>query len=341
MQTTGRVFVAILICLAALTDDASAQLRGQFAGTQVIWNRAPINRDTDIVRWQDRWYVVCCEMSEEFAGNVALRILSSNDGKEWAPVARLERPVPKLSYRFDPAFTVLPNGALQVTALGMQTLSWTTRDGKTWSSPELTLPKDHEFSQDAWHDGSVLRYAHGTHDGNSSTVQFFTGKGTEPLTSVYEETFDFIPDDAALIFDGDRAHCVMSRQAKNPIPQDKSLGRQFQLGLLGTAEKPFTNWQWKPIRSPLSVPRVIRMSDGRVVAAVGLSHKKDTITLGELDLSSGVLREFLDIPISLERLIQASYHRQIVGLAENNGQLWVTYHASHEGKLAVHLAKVE
>lgn len=341
MQTNVHVLFMTSLAFLLLNGTANAEIKGEIVGTKVIWDQASINRDTDLVRFKDRWFVVCCETSEEFSDDAVLRVISSEDGVRWESVALLKGPSPKASYRYDPAFTVCPDGKLMASALGLRTFAWFSADGRTWSDRKRIGQDDFEYSRDAWNKGVALKYAHGTHDGNSSTIQFLSSQDAKSFQKLFEETFESIPDDAAIIFAGDRAHCVVSRQAANPIADDKGLGRQFQTGLLGTADAPYTDWKWKKIDAPLSVPNLLRLPDQRIIAAVGLNNKKDCISLCELDLSAGKLREFLELPVAVDNLIQAAYHRQIVGLAHHDGHIWVSYHATHKGKLCVHLAKVK
>lgn len=341
MPTNSIVLAMTSLAGLLICGTANAQITGEIVSTKMIWDRASINRDTDIIRYKDRWFVVCCETSKEFSNDAALRIISSSDGVQWESAALLRGPSPKASYRYDPAFCVGADGKLMVTSLGLQTFAWLSEDGRTWSDRTRIGQDDFEYSRPVWNQGVALTYAHGIHDGNSSTIQFLSGSDVKTLQNLSEETFEFIPDDAAIVFDGARAFCVLSRQAPNPIAKVKELGRQFQSGLLGTAAAPYTSWTWKPIDASLCVPTLLRLPDRRLIAAVGLSNKKDCITLCELNLSTGELQEFLEIPVAVENLIQAAYHRQLVGLAHHDGHVWVSYHATHQGKLCIHLAQVK
>ncbi|MFO0924202.1 MAG: hypothetical protein U0905_17130 [Pirellulales bacterium] len=338
---TALGIVLVLGFAVSLSTFCNGQMKGQLVRTSIVWNEAPINRDTDIVRWKNAWYVVCCELQEEFFSKAKLRILSSRDGDRWESVGELDRPWPKASYRYDPVFSVDSSGRLHVTALGIRSKSWWTDDGREWFESSEEILKDHEFSKGIWKNDAQIRYSHGSYDGNSSTVRFISNSSDTKSNVLYENTFDFIPDDAAMVADGDRLYCMMSRQANNPIPKNLMLGRQFQNGWIGISDKPYEAWHWRPLELPICVPNLIRLPDGRMIAAVGLSHKKDIITLCQFDPVKGALSEFLEIPTATENLIQASYHRQIAGLAYDSDYLWITYHATYEGKLAVHLAKVK
>lgn len=341
MQTVVTFLLMPTLVLMLLTGPASAEMKGEIVSANMIWDRASINRDTDIVRFKDRWFVVCCEKSAEFSKDAALRVISSKDGTQWDSVALLEDPIPTKSYRYDPAFTVRSDVKLKVSALGMRTFAWSSDDGHIWSERNRISHDHFVYSRDVWNNGIALKYAHGSHDGNASTVQLLFSKDGMSFQKLFQETVEFIPDDAAIIFDGDRAHCVVSRQAANPVAGGWEFGRQFQAGLLGAADAPYTDWEWKRIDAPLCVPNLLRLPDGRIIAAVGLSDKKDCITLCEFELSTGKLNQFLELPVAVENLSQTAFHRQIVGLAYHDGHIWVSYHATHNGKLCVHLTKVK
>ena len=341
MQTIVTSLFMTSLTLISLTGSASAEVKGEIVSVTMIWDRASINRDTDIVRFKDRWFVVCCEKSAEFSKDAALRVISSKDGTRWESTALLEGPVPKISARYDPAFADRADFKLQVSALGMRKFAWFSDDGRAWSERKPIGRNDFVYGRDVWNNGIAMKFAHGNHDGNASTIQLLSSKDGMSFQTLFEETVEYIPDDAAIIFDGDRAHCVVSRQAADPVARGWEFGRPFQAGLLGTADAPYTDWKWKSINAPLCVPKLLRLPDGRTIAAVGLSDKKDCIALCELELSTGKLKEFLELPVAVSHLRQTAYHRQIVGLAYHDGHVWVSYHATHKGKLCVHLAKVK
>jgi hypothetical protein len=105
-----------------------------------------------------------------------------------------------------------------------------------------------------------------------------------------------------------------------------------QTGYLGVAKAPFTDWQWKKMNAVFTSPNVIRLGDDRLLAAVGLHDGKSRTSLCELDAARGELKELLELPTS---------GVCDVGLAQHDGQVWVSYQASRKGKVCVHVAKVK
>src|SRR4051812_523586 len=52
-----------------------------------IWDAAPHNAFTDLVRFKDRWVCVFREGDTHVAPDGKLRVIESADGKQWAPAA--------------------------------------------------------------------------------------------------------------------------------------------------------------------------------------------------------------------------------------------------------------
>jgi hypothetical protein len=77
---------------------------------------------------------------------------------------------------------------------------------------------------------------------------------------------------------------------------------------------------------------MLRLDNGRFVAAVRLYDGAVRTSLGWIDPESGRLTEFLKMPSGGD----CSY----AGLVWHEGLLWVSYYSSHEGKTSIYLARV-
>ena len=55
------------------------------ADVRKIWDRAPHNAFTDLVRFQDRWFCVFREGQGHVSPDGAIRVITSTDGREWIP----------------------------------------------------------------------------------------------------------------------------------------------------------------------------------------------------------------------------------------------------------------
>ncbi len=127
-----------------------------------------------------------------------------------------------------------------------------------------------------------------------------------------ESSILFLPDDTAL--------CLLRRDGK---PGN---------GLLGVASPPYTDWVWKDLGKKIGGPHLLRLPDGRLLAAGRLYDGGARTALCWLDAEAGKLTELLKLPSGGD----TSYP----GLVWHEGLLWVSYYSSHEGKTSIYLAKV-
>jgi hypothetical protein len=129
------------------------------------------------------------------------------------------------------------------------------------------------------------------------------------------------PNETSLLFLPDQSCLCLLRRDGQP-----------GTGKLGAAKPPYTNWTWKDLGLRIGGPHMIRLPDGRIVAAGRLYDGAVRTSLLWLDPSAGKLTEFLKLPSGGD----TSYP----GLVWHDGLLWVSYYSSHEGKTCIYLAKV-
>jgi hypothetical protein len=128
------------------------------------------------------------------------------------------------------------------------------------------------------------------------------------------------PTEATIRFAGDTMYCLQRRDGS---PNSAMLGR---------SEAPYTQWTWKDLGMYYGGPNFIQGPDGQWWTAGRLIQKKAQTVLGRLDLKESKLHPLLTLPSGGD----TSYP----GLAWNDGELWVSYYSSHEGKTSIYLAKV-
>ena len=76
-----------------------------------IWDRAPHNAFTDLVRFRDRWLCVFREGARHVSPDGALRVIESGDGERWEPAALITSPDSDLR---DAKITITPDGRLML-----------------------------------------------------------------------------------------------------------------------------------------------------------------------------------------------------------------------------------
>jgi len=213
-------------------------------------------------------------------------------------------------------------GALhQPAATRHQSLAWFSRDGRTWSAPVNIGEANMWLWRTTWHRGTA--YTIGYDTTAEKFIRLYRSPDGSKFETLVENLFDAgSPNETSLLFEADdTCLCLLRRDGKPNTAQ------------LGTAQPPYTTWTWKDLGAHLGGPHMIRLPDGRIVAAGRMVDGGARTSLGWLDSKSGTLSEFLKLPSGGD----TSYP----GLVWHSGLLWVSYYSSHEGKTSIYLAKVK
>src|SRR5690606_21411005 len=104
-----------------------------------------------------------------------------------------------------------------------------------------------------------------------------------------------------------------------------------QKGWIGRSRPPYTQWTWKETEHRFGGPNFIRLPDGQLRAA-GRSYPKGARTIVAPMSADGDYEPVLTLPSGGD----TSYP----GLVWHQGQLWMSYYSSHEGKTSIYLAKI-
>ncbi|MDB6030845.1 MAG: hypothetical protein JWM16_1183 [Verrucomicrobiales bacterium] len=292
-----------------------------------IWDAAPHNAFTDLLRHDGTWYCVFREGSKHVSADGALRVLVSKDGQKWESSALIRHPTADLR---DTKITETPDHRLMLNGAGAfasasgtkhQSFAWLSKDGKDWSEPIPVGETNNWLWRVTWHEGKAYGVGYGTTQ--PSTTKLFVsrdGRSYEILVPVlFGEGF---PNEASLLFQpDDTALCLLRR--------DGTPGS----GQLGMAKPPYTSWEWKDLGVKIGGPQLLRLPDGRIVAGGRLYDGGARMSLCWLDSRAGKLEEFLKLPSGGD----CSYP----GLVWHEGVLWVSYYSSHEGKTSIYLARVK
>jgi hypothetical protein len=325
-----KSFAAILIAVVLMTP-ALRSAEPKLVEVKKIWDRAPHNAFTDLIRYHDEWFCVFREGAKHVAPDGALRVLTSKNGDTWTSAALITNTTADLR---DAKIVITPDDHLMLNGAGAlhqpaaakhQTMAWFSTNGRDWSAPVNIGEPDVWLWRVTWHKGAAYGVGYSTVGEKFARLYRGTdGKSFTPLVPLFftnghpnESTLLFQPDDTAL--------CLLRR--------DNYAGDTSASGQLGIARPPYTKWIWKDLGVKIGGPNFIRLPDGRLVAAVRLYNGTVRTSLAWLDPNSGVLKEFLKLPSGGD----CSY----AGMVWHDGLLWVSYYSSHEGKTAIYLAKVK
>src|SRR5881397_3200135 len=121
-------------CFAAPADVTLLSVRR-------IWDAAPHNAFTDLVRFRGEWFCVFREGKGHVSPDGALRVLTSKDGEMWSSAALLTSTNADLR---DAKITTTPDGQLMLSGAGAlhqpaaakhRSMAWFSEDGRRWSEP--------------------------------------------------------------------------------------------------------------------------------------------------------------------------------------------------------------
>jgi hypothetical protein len=291
-----------------------------------IWDRAPHNAFTDLVRFKGQWFCVFREGQAHVSADGALRVIASDDGTTWTSAALLRSTNGDLR---DAKITVTPKGELmlsgavalrQPAAARHQSLAWFSKDGLSWSAPVAIGEPNMWLWRTTWHKKSAYTIGYDTL--GEKFIRLYASRDGRQFKSLVSQLFDEgKPNETSLIFlPDDTALCLLRRDG------------QPGSGKLGIAPPPYTVWKWRDLGIKIGGPHLLRLLDGRIVVAARLYDGAVRTSLLWLDAAEGKLTEFLKLPSGGD----TSY----AGLVWHEDLLWVSYYSSHEGKTSIYLAKV-
>lgn len=333
-------FLALTIFALALAPGPAAEPetnRLQLVAARKIWDAAPHNAFTDLVRHRDAWFCVFREGSGHVPGsNGVIRVLRSTDGAQWASAARLTNPGIDLR---DPKISVTPDGRLLLLMggsvydgherpQGRRLVTARTRvafsaDGAAWSAPEpVSVPAGNWLWRVTWHQGAGygFSYDHGIPANRVAITLWRTTNGVayEKVASPQPPP-DCWPDETTVRFLADDTLLALVRNERQAGP-----------AFIGRSAPPYTDWAWSNAGHPAQGPNFVILPDARMVYA-GRAFPAGAKTVAGF-LTSERAMPSLTLPSGGD----TSYP----GLVWHDGLLWVSYYASHEGKAAIYLARI-
>jgi hypothetical protein len=294
-----------------------------------IWDKAPHNALTDLIRFEGWWYCAFREGESHVSYDGRIRVIRSEDGEQWSSVALLEWMEGDLR---DPKFSVSPSGELMLNGAvrfptpvdgnTLQSVTWFSRDGENWSQPFASPDGRGTWRWSVtWHKGVAYSFGYGGKDQAGCLYRSTDGKTWEVLKEkVYPDARSFGNETSLVFLDNDDAYCLLRR--------DKGSCS----ALLGVAHPPYTQWTWSDLARRIGGPKMIAFDKDCFLAAVRLYEGEEHTSLCWIEPRKGQLTESLELPSGGD----TSY----AGLVFKDGLLWISYYSSHEDRTAVYLAKV-
>lgn len=325
--------IACYLLLIIVPRDSSGD--DAAAGTPVlvesrrIWNKAPHNAFTDLLRHHDRWYCVFREGKAHVSPDGALRVITSNDGETWESLALIQSSQYDLR---DAKLTTTPDGEFMLNGAGMiadaeiryYSMTWFSSDaGKTWDAGRQIGDPGFWLWRTQWHNGLAYSFGYSTErdrtkrklrlyrSDDGRRFQTLVKHATAPA-GCGEDTILFLKDGTAL--------CLLRHETGDKMAQ------------LGRSKPPYKDWTWRDLNYRIGGPNMIQLPDGRILAVTRLYDGGARTSISWLDVENAKLTEVLRLPSGGD----TSYP----GLVLHDGLLWISYYSSHEGRTSIYLAKV-
>ena len=300
--------------------------KAEIVDVRKIWDQAPHNAFTDLIRFKDRWLCVFREGKAHVSSDGALRVLSSSDGDAWVSESLVTMAGADLR---DAKIAIAPDGRLMLSGaaaypaggkVGHQTFAWFSTDAKAWTEPVAVADPDFWMWRVTWNGDRAYGIGYATKGGNTIRL-YASGDGKTFETRVATLFDQGEPNETSLLFQEDgTCLCLLRRDGPKGTAQ------------LGSAKAPYTDWTWKDLGLKIGGPHLLRLPDGRIVAGGRLYEKGVRTGLLWVDAKEGKVTEFLKLPSGGD----TSYP----GLVWHDGLLWVSYYSTHEGKTSIYRAKV-
>ena len=319
-MTLSRILPLVVAATASLPA-------AEIVSVEKIWDAAPHNAFTDLIRYHDRWFATFREGDRHVGGDGWIRVITSEDGMTWESAAKLTES--NIDLR-DPKLSVTPEGRLMMTIGGSDyegdklvrrrprvTFS---RDGRDWSELREVVHDNEWLWRVDWHEGVAYGVAYrgggGSPDQRDCTL-YSSRDGVRyhaiadwDVEGCSETTVRALPNGDLLAF--------VRREADDPT------------AWIGRAAPPYDDWTWKPAGERVGGPNFVVLPDGDVWGG-GRSYIGDQKTkVGPLTPND--YRPELTLPSGGD----TSYP----GFVFHEGLLWMTYYSSHEGKTSIYLAKI-
>lgn len=305
---------------------------------KMIWDHAPHNALTDIIKFRGRWYCTFREGERHVYGiNGKIRLLESEDGEHWLSTELFNEEGIDLR---DPKLSITPDGRLMLLVGGSQYEGQKyisrqprvafSKDGTEWSPFHVILLPHEWLWRVTWFQGkgygASYSFSDPTDHNKEWLIKLFETENGIDYNLITQWEIPGYPNETTLQFLETGEMVVLVRRDK----------KFDDYAWIGTSKSPYTEWQWNQTSLHLGGPNFLILPNKTMWAAGRLFNRTpyglfEKIALLEMDLKS--LKPVLYVPSGGE---DTSYP----GMVYDDGVLWMSYYSSHEHKTAIYLAKI-
>ena len=326
----------LIVMIGASCSFPAVPVKVEVLEVKKIWDQAPHNAFTDLVRWNDTFYCAFREGRGHVSTDGKICILESKDADRWESAALIS--LTGFDLR-DAHLSVTPDGRLMLVggaaprkkdkqSAPTGTFVSFSNDGQQWIEPQIVVEPGRWLWCVTWHEGKAYGVSYTAGPGDRYLDLLVSTDGIHYERHVGRLFEKGRPSEVTLRFDTDGTCYALVRR-------DRS-GSESTSAFLGVSRPGYTQWQWKDLGSDFNSfggPNFIRIFDGHWIAA-GRMHVGGAHTaLTYLDVEKGTMTKLAKLPSGGD----TSYP----GLVWHDDLLYVSYYSSHEGKTSIYLAKVK
>jgi len=335
VKTTYPALVAVC-CLFASFSLGSVPLTVEVVEVNKIWDQAPHNAFTDLIRWNEKFYCAFREGRGHVSTDGKIRVLESKDGEVWDSAALSELEGYDLR---DAHLSATPDGRLMLIGGAAPrkkdnepaptgTFVSFSKDGAEWSRPQIVVEPGRWMWQVSWREGKAYGVSYAAGERMPYLELLVSSDGVNFKSHVAELFSEGYPTEVTLRFDEDgTCYALMRRDGRGNEPSS---------AMLGVSRPDYKQWRWRDLGAEFNGfggPNFIKIPGGHWIGA-GRMHQDGAHTaLTYIDVGKGTMTKLAKLPSGGD----TSYP----GLVWHNDMLYVSYYSSHEGKTSIYLARVK
>jgi len=328
---------ALLILFLNLTSlsFADVPINVELLEVKKIWDDAPHNAFTDLIRFNKNFYCVFRQGRSHVSTDGKIRVIESKDANSWSSAALIEQEGVDLR---DGHLSITPDKRLMLIGgyakrkedhqhVPTATFVSFSKDARKWSKPKIITKEGNWLWQVSWFKNNAYGISYKSEKTGLviDLLKSNDGINFKPHTekmftegSPCEATVRFIPDGTC--------YALVRRNAKKPPSS----------AMLGVSKPDYKKWKWFDLGEEFRVfggPNFIQTPSGHWIAA-GRMHQGGAHTaITYLDIKNGTMTKLLKLPSAGD----TSYP----GLVCYKNTLYVSYYSSHEKKTSIYLAKLK
>ena len=330
----GVILLLLICCLSSALADVP--VTAEVIEVRKIWDKAPHNAFTDLLRWNDQFYCAFREGRGHVSTDGKIRVLESKDTDVWEPTALIALAGYDLR---DAHVSVTPDGRLMLVggvaprkkdnqSAPTGTFVSFSKDGRTWTMPQIVVEPGRWLWRVTWHQRKAYGVSYGAGDDGPYIDLRVSSDGVNYHEHVAKLFAQGRPTEVTLRFGADATCYALVRRDRR---QD-----QPKSAVLGVSKPGYTQWQWHDLGKDFNGfggPDFIEIPGGHWIAAGRMFDGGAHTSLTYLDVSAGTMSKLTKLPSGGD----TSYP----GLVWHENTLYVSYYSSHEGRTSIYLAEVK